>query len=180
MTAVRHSWLPSPEKPLTMLRVERGHMSYALWRNISIAVWVGQATVPVLKALHEVSKEMVARFPRGHSSVAFVLDGVPPPTPDAQALVKQVFEASSGLLTTAMVLEGSGFWASGLRGMLNNSHRDAASPTSLKIATDIDSVVGWFCEEHEARTGVEIAPMRLRQVLLHARQACEKIARGQE
>jgi hypothetical protein len=176
MSALRASLFPASDVPLTPLIAERGHVSYSVYQNVSIAVWVGQATVPVLHRVHEVNKTMIARFPAGHSSISFVLDGLPAPTPEAQVLLQKTFASRTQLVVTAIVLEGSGFWASGLRGMINNSHREAQGTAALKIVTSVDPLVGAFCEEH-GRTGVEIAPMVLRDMLLHARQVGEKAAR---
>lgn len=180
MPAVRPASVFPLSAEFGSLHVERGHVSYSLYQNISIAVWVGQATLRAVQGVQEVTKQMIARFPRGHSSVGFVLDGLPAPTADAQALLTKSFEKRSQLMVTAIILEGSGFWASGLRGMLNNSHRDANSDAALKIVTHLDPLVGWFAEEHAARTGVEIAPMQLRDMLRLARQVGEKAAWGQE
>lgn len=177
MPALRASIFPASNEPLTPLLAERGHVSYSSYQNVSIAVWVGQATVPVVNRIQEVSKMMIGRFPGGHSSVSFVLDGLPAPTPDAQLLLQKTFAARMQLAVTAIVLEGSGFWASGLRGMINNSHREAQGTSTLKIVTSLDPLVGAFCEQHSAQTGVELAPMVLRDVLLHARQVGEKAAR---
>lgn len=179
MSSPSPSLFPSAAEQLYPLHVALGHASYARYENISIGVWVGQATLPVVQMVQEVTKFMIARFPRGHSSVSFVLDGLPAPTPEAQALIGKQFEARSQLSVTGIVLEGSGFWASGLRGMINNSHREANGPTSLKIVTSIDQLVGWFAEAHEARTQVSIAPMILRDLLQHARKVGERAARGE-
>jgi hypothetical protein len=161
---------------VTPLLCTRGHVSVSTHQNISIIVWVAHATVPAVQCLQEVSKTMIVRYPNGHSSVSFVLDGVGVPTPDAQVVLQRSLGARSQPHVTAIVLEGSGFWASGLRGMISNSHREAQAKSALKITTSIDSLVGWFCEEHGARTGVELAPMALRDVLQHARQIGETAA----
>jgi hypothetical protein len=161
---------------VTPLRYTRGHVSVSAVQNVSIIVWVGHATVPAVLCVQEATKTMIMRFPSGHSSVSFVLDGVGVPTPEAQVLLQRSFAARSQINVTAIVLEGSGFWASGLRGMISNSHREAQAKSALKIMTSIDSLVGWFCEEHGVRTGVELAPMALRDVLQHARRIGEKAA----
>ncbi len=161
---------------VTPLRYERGHVSASVYQNISIIVWVSHATVPAVQALQEVSKAMIKRFPHGHSSMSFVLDGVGVPTPEAQVLLQRSLGTRSQVSVTGIVLEGSGFWASALRGMISNSHREAQANSALKIMTSLDSLVGWFCEEHGARTRVELAPMALRDVLMHARQIGEKAA----
>jgi hypothetical protein len=161
---------------ITPLRYTRGHVSVCAFQNISIIVWVAHATVPAVHCLQEVSKTMIVRFPNGHSSVSFILDGVGVPTPEAQVALQRSLGTRSQINVTGIVLEGSGFWASGLRGMISNSHREAQAKSALKIMTSIDSLVGWFCEEHNERTGVELAPMALRDVLQRARRIGETAA----
>lgn len=165
--------IPAVTNDITPLRSVRGHMSLSVYQNVSITVWVAHATVPVVQCLQEATKVMISRFPNGHSSVSFVLDGVGAPTPEAQVMLQRALGARSQILVSGIVLEGSGFWASALRGMLNNSYREAQAKIALKIVTSVDSLVGWFCEEHSARTGVELAPMAFRDVLQQARQMGE-------
>jgi len=165
--------------PTRTLRVELGHFAISAYRNISIAVWVGQATRLAVEGLLEAQKKLVALHPNGHSAVSFILDGLPAPEPEAQALISRVFEARSQISCLAIILEGSGFWASGLRSMLNNYHRQAGGPAALKVATSLDSVVTWFSEEHKKGTGVELLPKPLLSILANARQEGERLAKGQ-
>lgn len=165
--------------PTRTMRVELGHFALSAYRNISIAVWVGQATRPAVEALIETQKKLIALHPNGHSAVSFILDGLPAPTPDAQAIVTRVFEARSQIACLAIILEGSGFWASGLRSMLNNAHRQAGGPVALKVATSLEGIVTWFSEEHKKGTGVELLPMPLLSVLANARQEGERLAKGE-
>jgi hypothetical protein len=165
--------------PTRTLRVELGHFALSAYRNISIAVWVGQATRQAVEALLEAQKKLIDAHPNGHSAVTFILDGLPAPTPDAHALITKVFAARNQLACLAIILEGSGFWASGLRSMLNNSHRQAGGPAALQVATSLESVVTWFSEEHKKRTGVELLPMPLLNTLTNARQEGERLAKGE-
>lgn len=154
---------------LETLVVERGRCHFSAYKNITISVWVGQADVAAAQAALRAGKEMARRHPQGHSAACFVLDGLPGPTADAHPLIAKVLGQRSDLKCAAIILEGSGFWASGLRSMINNTHREANGNAGLKIATSLSDVVGWLAENHEERTGVAIAPDVLQEVLTRAR-----------
>jgi hypothetical protein len=170
--------IPQSLDSLETIWVEHARFYFGAYLNISIAVWVGQADLNAAQAMLRASDGMAQRNPRGHSSVNFVLDGLAGPTPEAQPIFKQLLGRRAQLACAAIILEGSGFWASGLRGMLSNTHREAGGGVPLKIETSVDPLVGWFSEQHQARTKVELQPMQLRDVLLHARQLGERAARG--
>jgi hypothetical protein len=83
-----------------------------------------------------------------------------------------------GLMCTAIVLEGSGFWASGIRSMASNLHRSATSSGLLRVQTSIEEVATWFPEEHRRRTGVNVAPDDLIRVLTAVRAEAAQRARS--
>jgi hypothetical protein len=170
--------LTSTSDSLETLVVERGRCHVSAYRNITISVWVGQANPAAAHAALRAGQEMARRHPQGHSTGVFVLDGLPGPTPDAQPLIAKVLGQRSSLKCAAIILEGSGFWASGIRAMINNTHREANGGASLKISTTLAEVVGWLSENHEERTGVAIAPDLLEQVLTQARQLGARAAAG--
>ena len=163
---------------LTVMRGVPGRCHFNAYKNVSIAVWVGQGNLDAIQLAAEVGREMAARHPRGHSSVHFILDGLPGPTPDAQPLFNKAVGARTDLACLAVILEGSGFWASGLRSLINNTHREENGASALRIATAIEPLMGWFSEQHLRRTGVELSALQLRDVLSHARQVGELAARG--
>lgn len=170
--------LSSTSEALETLVVERGRCHFSVYRNITISVWVGQANVAAAQAALRAGKEMARRHPQGHSAACFVLDGLSGPTPDAQPLIAKVLGQRADLKCAAIILEGSGFWASGLRSMINNTHREANGSAGLKIATTLAEVVGWLSENHQERTGVAIAPDVLEEVLTRARQLGAAAAAG--
>jgi hypothetical protein len=167
--------LPLPPAPgassgVVTLRIEPRIYYYSSWQNLTIAVWVGQATGPSVSTLGELSREMIRRHPEGHSSVVFILDKIPAPTPEAREILDKVFHARNDLSCVSVVIEGSGFWASGMRSLMGNTHRASAGATStmLRLNTTIEEVVEWMPAAHARRTGVQIDPtefgVALRQV----------------
>jgi hypothetical protein len=159
---------------LETLAVVHGRCHFSLYRNIAIGVWVAQANEAGAEAALRVSKEMASRFPDGHSSVAFLLDGLPGPLPEAMPALTKLFARRSDLACTAIILEGSGFWASGLRSMINNSRREGGGEVPLKIASAIDQVVDWLSEHHQKQTGIAVAVPDLQAALAFARQLGEQ------
>jgi len=161
---------PGPQsKRSDVLRIEPRIYHCSAYQNVSVGIWVGQATLPAVQGLVEVGKEMNRRFPEGHSSITFVLDQLPGPTPEARELLTKIFQGASALSCAATIVEGTGFWSSGLRSMISNTHRAASGPVRLRVSTTIDEVLAWLPKEHEACTGVALDPEQLRKVLLERR-----------
>jgi hypothetical protein len=151
------------------VRTERGVYAYDSWKNLSIGVWVGQATLPAVRRLHQMSIELSRSHPLGRSSVVFVLDQLPAPTPEAQQEMQHVYD-SEGLACASIVLEGSGFWASGIRGMTSSVHRASAGSVVLRVSTSIEEVVAWLPAVHLQRTGVALGGEEFRQALISVRE----------
>jgi hypothetical protein len=162
----------APANP-SVLRVAPGIYQYSAWQNVNIGVWVGQATYEATKGLIDVGAEMRRRYPSGHSSIVFVLDKLPAPTPEARELFAQFLRAGSSLMCNAIVLEGEGFWASGLRAMIGNTHRGASGSVQLGVGTTIDEILTWFPEAHERCTGIVVKAAELRVVLHEHRRINE-------
>jgi hypothetical protein len=160
---------------LEVLLVEPQIVAYCGWRNFSIGVWVGQATLAAVESLLSMSEELERRFPNGRSSVIFVTDKVPAPTPEAREAFGKVYTPK--LSCTAMVLEGDGFWASGLRSMGANVHRSAETTALFRVYNDIDQVLAWLPPQHAAHTSVSVSAEQLGDVLRRARVEAEALAR---
>lgn len=177
MAKVRNS-IPSAflERPIELV-TQPGVCAYDGWMNVSIGVWVGQATLPVIRRVLRMSSEQVQRFPEGRSSVIFILDQLQAPTPEAQEEMKK-FYGTEGFACFAIVVEGTGFWASGMRSMANNNaQRTASSGVVQRVSTTIDEVVSWLPALHLARTGVTLPLDEFRRNLLAAREHCATRAR---
>lgn len=173
-TSVPPTWA-SPLIETKPLWTVPGVFAYDLWKNVSIGVYVGQATPAAARELLAMSSLQARTFPEGRSSVVFVLNQLPAPLPEARADLDRVYE-SGGLACTAIVLEGAGFWASAIRSMISNMVRGQA--VSVRAHTNVDELLDWLPDEHEKRTKVAFPPDDLKRALLYARKACELRARG--
>lgn len=158
-----------PESIL-LLDCDPGRFRYSLWRNVTVGVWADQATTEAAKRVLELSRSMAKAHDSGHSNVLFVLNNVAPPTPEANQIFAQMHDQKvSGLACLAIVLEGSGFWASAMRSTITGMRMAGPGLMRLGVADDIDQVLTWFPAEHSARTGVNVSEAELRSVLLTLR-----------
>jgi hypothetical protein len=146
---------------------EPGHFSCSIWQNVSILVWADRATKEALARIQQrVTKQMIERYPNGHSNVAFVLAGVQPPTPEAREIFTRLYqEGVSDLKCLGVVLEGDGFWASMLRSSITSMQIDSGRKTALGQYTSVDEIAAWMAPLHSERTGVPITPLQLRFAL---------------
>jgi hypothetical protein len=160
-----------PRLELKLLDFEEGRFRYSRCQNLTIGLWAGQATLDAVQRVASVSQRMREEHPEGHSSVVFVLDGAPAPTPEAQAAFAHVLDdRQTDLSCTAIVVEGQGFWASRIRSVITNARLAAAGTVKLCVHDHIDELLEWFPAEHKRRTGVEFNKLELKRVLEAARQ----------
>lgn len=166
-----------PVKPaVETMAVVPGRCYFGLYRNVAIGVWVAQANLAAAETLLRMARELAVRCPEGHSSVGFLLDGLPGPLPEAVPALTKVWTKRPDLACTAVVIEGSGFWASGLRSMIANQRREGGGNVASKIGSSIEEVVDWLSAQNEQGTGVAIPPPELATALRLARQVGEQLA----
>jgi len=155
------------------LAVAPGRCHFSVYRNVAIGVWLAQADREAAEMALAVAKEMAKRFSGMHSSAAFLVDGIPGPLPEAMPALTKLWAKRPDLACTGMVIEGGGFWASGLRSMINNTRREGGGEVPVKIGNAIADVADWLSTENARRTGVIIEPDELAQALSYARKLAE-------
>jgi hypothetical protein len=169
-----------PRLEATLFDVEVGRFRYSIWRNVSIGVWAGQANLEAVQRVALISHHMLKQHPEGHSSVVFVLPGAPAPTPEAQVAFSRVFDPrNTDLACTAIVVEGEGFWASGIRSSITRMRLGAPGTVKLRVHDTLAEVLEWFPIQHAKCTGVTLDRAQLKRVLLLARAleaTCEEPA----
>jgi hypothetical protein len=174
MRTVRYSAHPAAglegaDVSTTELRTEPGMFAFDAWKNVAIGVFVGQATLEGVQRVLSMSHELSQRFPEGRSTVVFVLDQLLGPPPEAQLAMKSVYEAD-GLACLSLIIEGTGFWASGIRSMTNNVQRTVSKPMVHRVSTTLDEVVAWLPPLHFECTGVALDPEEFRRALTLVRE----------
>ena len=157
-------------EPASLLDVDPGRFRYSAWRNLTIGVWADQATQQAAERVLQVSRLMVSQHPTGHSSIVFVLDGAPAPTPEANEVFAKIYDDKiSDLSCMAIVIEGGGFWASRIRSTITSLRMSTPGPMMIRVADKLEQVLEWFPGEHSLRTGVRVTPSELKTVLTATR-----------
>ncbi len=155
------------------LAVAPGRCHFSVYRNVAIGVWLAQADRVAAETALGVAQEMAKRFSGLHSSVAFLVDGIPGPLPEALPALTKLWAKRPDLACTGMIIEGGGFWASGLRSMINNTRREGGGEVPVKIGNSIADVVDWLCTNNGRLTGVIIEPSELAHALTYARKLAQ-------
>jgi hypothetical protein len=141
------------------------------WRNMTIVVWSGQATGASVAQLDRVSVLCRKRDPHGHSVVHIVHEPTQLPSAEARAGLAQMMSDNADVLSAmAIVVGGSGFWATAMRSVVTAMRMVGSRAFELRINGSIQEVVDWLPATHFARTGVKIG----RDELLHALQHVER------
>ncbi|HEX6240357.1 MAG TPA: hypothetical protein VFZ61_05670 [Polyangiales bacterium] len=166
----REASFGNPE-PVLLLDLDPGRFRYSVWRNITIGVWADQATEEAARRIIALSRSMARNHAGGHSNVIFVLDGAPPPTPEANQIFAQIHDQKvSDLVCMGIVVEGSGFWASAIRSSITGVRMSSASGIRMGVSDNVNQLMEWLPAEHSKRTGVNVSASELRPVLVALRE----------
>jgi hypothetical protein len=159
-----------PNAPADALLAEQpGVFSVRGWRNLAICVWTGQATGP---AAEQVKRTMDRPDAHGmcQSFVHVIHNKLPLPDSAArQVFMSLLKERSDTLACIAVVVLGTGFWASAMRNAVIGLRVFAPSNFEFRVFGTCEEVVAWLPTAHEKQTGVAIPPTALAKWLGGAR-----------
>lgn len=152
------------------LELEPGVFRFSLWRNVSVTLWTAQATYATGERVLRVSRQLNRQLPEGRSQVLIVKDGTLAPDQETSEMMAEIYDPRvSRIVCMVAVLEGSGFWASSIRGRMTHMRLAVGGVTALSAHENIEGVVSWLPAEHVKRTGVRLNPDELRSMLLGVR-----------
>jgi hypothetical protein len=148
------------------------------YKNLVIGAWSGQCTGAAVRTL----KELMVPLHRGSSelrSYIHMLPGhVPMPDAEARAGFRWIMDHyEPHIACAAVLLEGSGFWASAMRNVVIGLRLLTANSFAYRIDTTHEELLVWFPDEHQKRTGVRIPADELRPLLEQARRWQQPSAR---
>jgi hypothetical protein len=161
---------PSHDKLAVTRDLEPGRFRFSLWRNVSVTIWTAQATFEAGERVLRVSRQLSREFPQGRSQVMIIAPGAPAPDQATSELLTEIYNPQlSRIVCIAAVLEGSGFWASGIRSRMTNMRIAGGSAMMMRTHDRVEEVSSWLPSEHEQRTGVKIDPEELTAMLVALR-----------
>jgi hypothetical protein len=155
--------------PPAVLHEAKGFV-LASWENITVCVWMTQATVPLCDKLDEFSASFVKAHPEGISSIHIIGNGAQLPGAPARRRLEEITKRYAlDLACVGTVLEGAGFWMSAFLSFLTGIHRLSNRPFKSYTCTNIRAIAAWVPSHHGMRTGTNIADKDLEHVLTHLR-----------
>ena len=150
--------------------LEPGTFRFCVWHNVSVTFWTSQATVETGERVLRISRQLNREFPQGRSQVLMVADGTHAPDQQTSELLTEIYNPQlSRIVCIAAVLEGTGFWASGIRSRMTNMRMAGGGAMVLRTQDTVEEVATWLPAEHEQRTGVRLEPDELTAMLLSVR-----------
>jgi hypothetical protein len=153
----------------SLLDHDPGVVGVLAYENINIVVWSSQPTIHSVELVQRVAQRRRRQWPNGVSAVHLVKGEIVLPEGATRDAFVRLMKGSDGAIAClAVVLSGSGFWASAARSLITGMRVLARGGFDLGLHSDVDEVVKWLPAKHEARTGVHIDPVRLASVLRSA------------
>ena len=152
---------------ITIHDTEPGSFYIASWRNVLMVRWESAADGSAVERLAKVSTALAAADPQSRrSNVHIITESGGLPTPTARAgFIALMKEHADRLACVAIVVGGTGFWASALRSALTGMRLLAPRSFNYRLHGSVDEVVKWLPAEHHTRTGEQLDSRRLGQVL---------------
>ena len=150
----------------TLLDHEAGVVSLYGAENITFIVWHGQPNEHAVDRLHRITERRRRQFPNGISVVHVVKGNIALPDQTTREAFVRLMKSSNGALAcVAVVVGGTGFWASAARSLITSLRVLARGEFDMRLHGEIAEVVKWLPERHAARTGVHMDAAQLAHVL---------------
>ncbi|HVZ35019.1 MAG TPA: hypothetical protein VG963_21485 [Polyangiaceae bacterium] len=139
-------------------------------------VWLSHATGIALHRLTLSTREMMAKYPHGFSTVHIITGSAGLPDADARAgFIRLSNECVRELACVGVIIGGSGFWASALRAAVTGIWQALPKSFDMGICGTSEEVAEWLVPRHLQRTGAHLPPESLVAVL---NRATEEAANG--
>lgn len=121
--------------------------------RIAITAWLGQLTLESVEVYTRFIQQFSARLAGGRGSIVHLVNErvALPPSSTRPALAK--LAEKDDVACTSIVIEGSGFWASAVRGFVTGMRLLGPSTMRIHEHSTIADVVAWLPAEHEKLTG---------------------------
>jgi hypothetical protein len=145
-----------------------GVVAISAWKNLAICSWTGGAVGPsvdvVVRAMDKI------RPPDQRCSwVHLIRSGLPLPDSAARSsFIRAMKERQSELACVAIVVGGTGFWASAMRNAIIGLRVLAPRSFEFRLHGAHEEVAAWLPEAHKRQTGVDISAETLLRLLAEA------------
>jgi hypothetical protein len=149
-----------------VLDAEPGHFLFGSWKNVFVAVWESQATMRAIDHLFIACHALGSGASQLRSEVHLIAEGARLPEPEVRDYYVELIKAREAQIAcVAVVIGGTGFWASALRSFVTGLHWLSPRSFDFRLLGSVEQAADWLPAEHWKRTGVEVDPRRLQRVL---------------
>jgi hypothetical protein len=136
------------------------------WNSVAIAVWATQATTALLCELETLEDGMLATKSR-MSVVHLVVKGASLPGAEARARLMELQQRyAPSIVCAAVLLQGSGFWASALRSLVTSMQMVERSHFEYRTFAEVADLAEWVATLQQAAGGEAMDARALTRVLL--------------
>jgi hypothetical protein len=156
---------------LTLAAIEQGVCAIGRWRNVVVIVWKSAGTQPAAEKLARLTSQMRITHLEGVSHIHLVKNRAGLPDSAARTVLVNIMrEHSDGIGNCAVVIGGTGFWASTMRSAITSMRLISPRSFEMRLHGTSAEILDWLPDAHEARTGVKLA----REVLARLLQQAER------
>jgi len=149
-----------------LLHAVPGTCAFRRSGNVVVHAWRGQMTDTIAERFVQINEGVILQHPEGISFVSWIQEGAPLPSSGARRIVSEVMgEYSESIACVAVIMEGSGFWASAMRSAVTGIGLLAKGDFIMRSHRSVAEMTVWFPNHHQARTGVAVAPAHLRELV---------------
>ena len=151
---------------LEFLVGEPGTCRIAALRNLMVVYWTSPATGEAAARLAAATEHVLKTYPAGLSAVHMIADKSGLPTAEGRAgLVQIMNEKAAQIACVAVVVGGTGFWASAMRSFITGMRFVSPRNFDLRLHGTPAEVMMWLPQKHAKVTGVAIDERQLVRVL---------------
>ena len=169
--------LDSPD--LALMAYEPGAYAFYRWDDIAVNVWLSHPTGEAVRVLARLTEESSQCNPQGLSSIHWIENAAGLPTPDARHELAEIVRHYEGhIICVAVLLRGSGFWASAVRSALTGVALLSPKRFPLRFFADLPGLSSFVEHEHQQRVGQSPRSTRIATFVTSAAHHVTTLTRG--
>jgi hypothetical protein len=151
---------------LEFLDGEPGTCRIAVLRNVMIVHWTSRATGTAAAKVAAAFEHVLERYPTGSSAVHIISDKAGVPTPEGRAALMQIMtERATKIACVAVVVGGTGFWASAMRSFITGMRFMTPRNFEFRFHGTAAEALAWLPAQSAKVTGVAVDEKALARAL---------------
>ncbi len=167
---------PKSSQQLKTLDFDPGRFVFQSWQDVLICVWLQEASASDVRRLARLIGPMVRQYPAGISSVQLVAQSAGRPGADARTVfIETMKKHADDLGCIAVVLGGSGFWASAMSSFITGMRVVAPWSFGFRVYRSIEEAAAWLPERHLKKTSVRLDAAQLAAAIRTAQNSAPAV-----